>query len=506
MPEIVLPRPRSHQADKLLHPARHKVLACGRRWGKTHLGVHAAICGHGPNLEHIGALQGGSVWVLDQNHPSASTLWYAIRGILRPVAKHISESNRRILLAGGGSVSVKSAVNVNSLVGDIRGLDGVVMNEAAKFDPLVWQKAIRPALSDRKGWSIWPSTPEGLNYFHSLYEYAAHPKTEYQDAKAGDGEWAGWREPSLANKHWDAAEIEASKREGIAPLLLRQEYFAEFVVMGSGRAYHEFAREDHVRPVEYDPALPLDLCVSYEFSPSAWLITQGTKGNERVIAEILPPVGTSTRDYAAEFRRRFPRHAGGDRMRLFGEVGKGAGYSDFEALRAEFPRVQSMYRNTPYDEKDRVNSVNAVLRNRFAEIGGRIDPSCENTIRDLEGTLNANGSYKIDSRTRGIGHYAAAWGAKLKWLYPAIAETMRAQREERNEWGFPISDARKRKCYDLYWTAVRQGKIIRPNACEKCGKVGPVQADHRDHDKPYEVTHMCAPCHRAQPAAIVRVA
>ena len=77
-----------------------------------------------------------------------------------------------------------------------------------------------------------------------------------------------------------------------------------------------------------------------------------------------------------------------------------------------------------------------------------------------------------------------AWGCKLLRLYPAIADMARARREERNEWGFPIATAKQRRCYSQYWAAVRRGEIVRPRACEKCGRSGAIEADHRDHAKP----------------------
>lgn len=491
MPDIILPAPGPHMLDKLASPARHKILCMGRRWRKTTLGVIAAVDGHGPRDEsgpmYRGALQGANVWIIDQNHPSATTLWYAMRGMLKPIAAHVSEADRRVLLHNGGAVTVKSAANPDSLVGDFRGIDAIVMNEAAKFSPLAWQKALRPALADTKGWSIWPSTPEGTNYFFDLF-----------NASANLPDWARWQEPSTANPFFDLAEIEAARKEGMPENLIRSEFYAEFIQSGAGRTYHEFTREDHVQPFDVDPALPLDLCVSFGIAPAAWLVTQGQAGRERAIAEIVPPSGeASTRAFAQAFRQQFPRWASGQGVRLFGEVGKGAAPSDFEAIRAEFPKIKPMYQFQPYDEKDRVNATNATLRNRYGDVGGFIAPACERLIRDLEGTRNADASYRVDHKVATLGHYAAAWGAKLLRLYPAIAETVRAVREERNEWGFPIATPEQKRCYSLYWAAVRRGEIVRPKACEKCGKAGKIEADHRDHSKPLEVTHLCRACHFA---------
>lgn len=45
------------------------------------------------------------------------------------------------------------------------------------------------------------------------------------------------------------------------------------------------------------------------------------------------------------------------------------------------------------------------------------------------------------------------------------------------------------------WRAIRDGKIIRPDRCEHCQIVGPVEGDHEDYTKRLEVTWLCKKCH-----------
>jgi predicted phage terminase large subunit-like protein len=77
-----------------------------------------------------------------------------------------NETLRRIALPGGGSVEVKSGDNADGLRGE--GLDGVVLDEAAFLDEYVWEHAIRPSLSDKEGWAMFLSTPNGRNWFYEL--------------------------------------------------------------------------------------------------------------------------------------------------------------------------------------------------------------------------------------------------------------------------------------------------------------------------------------------------
>lgn len=54
----------------------------------------------------------------------------------------------------------------------------------------------------------------------------------------------------------------------------------------------------------------------------------------------------------------------------------------------------------------------------------------------------------------------------------------------------------KRKAAQRLWYAVKTGKIIRPTKCSKCGYEGRIDGHHHDYSKPYDVTWLCASCHR----------
>ena len=491
MPEILLPEPGPHMLAKLASPARHKIVCAGRRWRKSTLGMLAAICGHGPLDTRgypllIGALQGGNIWWVTESFPIAESVWLAVSGVLRPAAKHISEKHYRVTMPNGGALTIKSAANPGSLKGDTRGLDGVVLDEAAYHDPRVWQRNIRPALSDREAWSLWASTPNGYNHFKEMYDIAKADAT---------GEWEAWNEPSSANPFWKPSELEKARRENVPETEIQQEFFAKFELSGAAKTYFEYEAETHVRPSAYDPLQTVDLCVSFGVAPAAWLATQGAHGAERVIGEIRPEGATGIRDFAAEFRRMFPRHRDGSKVRLFGEVAKGAANSDFEAIRAELPRLQSCWRHKPFEEKDRINATNAILRNRHGEASGFIDPSCVRLIQDLESTRNAEASYRVDRRDHGF--YAAAWGAKLAWLYPAFHETRRA-RDEESRW--PEKTPDQRRAWRNVEKAKRNGTLVVPPNCEDCGEANSKLSGAHIHkgylpENDLKVRFLCRRCH-----------
>ncbi|MCA9315999.1 MAG: phage terminase large subunit [Planctomycetes bacterium] len=247
MGRILLPQPLPHQLDVLRHPARLKVVVCGRRWGKSLLGLIACVEGHGPpDSGYRGALEGATTWWLAPTYPQGQLIWTDLKKALRGGWTEKSEKQMRITLPGGGSVTVKSADNPDALRGV--GLDGVVLDEAAFFSEEAWVNAIRPALADRQGWAIVLTTPNGMNWIASLFESAA----------TSEG-WARWQRPTSENPMIPAKELEAARRD-MGELMFAQEHLAEFVTAGAGMMKPEWLEQ------RYEP-----------YGPDHWRLPDGTK-------------------------------------------------------------------------------------------------------------------------------------------------------------------------------------------------------------------------------------
>ena len=221
MPTILLPEPLPHQLGVLRHPARSKVVVCGRRWGKSLAGLIACVEGHGPPGSGFrGALEGGQIWWIAPAYPQGLLIWRDLKKALRGAWIEKREKEMRIVLPGGGSITVKSADDPDALRGV--GLDGCVLDEAAFMKEEAWVNGIRPALSDRQGWAIFLTTPNGMNWIHTLYDTA--------DGSEG---WARWQRPTSDNPIVPEAELEAARRD-MGELQFAQEHLAQFVVAGAG--------------------------------------------------------------------------------------------------------------------------------------------------------------------------------------------------------------------------------------------------------------------------------
>jgi len=188
-------------------PARFKVVAAGRRFGKTLFAAATAIMVAASKPDAI-------VWWVSPSHDQS-------RIALRMVAKAIPQKHREvnktlseIYLSNGGRIAFKSGERSDNLRGE--GLDLVIVDEAAFVDETLWTQALRPTLSDKAGKALLISTFDGENWFYDLYRKALDP-----DATA----WAGWRFPTSANPYIPRDEIEEARRN-LPKEVFEQEYEA----------------------------------------------------------------------------------------------------------------------------------------------------------------------------------------------------------------------------------------------------------------------------------------
>lgn len=209
MPVLTIEAPPLHVSQNRVRqsPARFKVLACGRRWGKTRLG--AALC-------FEAAASGGRAWWIAPSYKMANVGWRLISQLAKQIpGTAVNKSERRIIMPGGGEMSVRSADNPDSLRGE--SLDFAVLDECAFMAEETWLEAIRPSLADRHGRAMFISTPKGHNWFWRLYQ-VAQSNPDYQ----------AWQIPTSDNPYIADSEIEAA-RTTLPERIFEQEFLARFL-------------------------------------------------------------------------------------------------------------------------------------------------------------------------------------------------------------------------------------------------------------------------------------
>lgn len=332
-------RPHSGQKVILQSDARFKVVAAGRRFGKSDVGGHSllveAFHAYFRKNELDDLKRRMEYWIVGPNYTDAEkefrVLWNELTALQVPFDKPGTYNdpiggNMHISLWGGRFlVHAKSAAHPESLVGE--GLHGAIIAEAAKVKERVWTKYVRPTLNDYTGWAQLTSTPEGKNWFYEQWKRGQDPNQEA---------WASWRRPAWMNpyvykKPTTDAQVQAvrdliKQRVPITPRLLnligidpeigqlmmdlsepmfKQEIAAEFTEY-VGRVFQDFDEEVHVTDLEFNPEWITYGAVDYGFTnPSVWLLIQEDPHGEyiHVLGEVyergLPPT-----DFADEIIRR----------------------------------------------------------------------------------------------------------------------------------------------------------------------------------------------------------
>ena len=232
--------------------ARHKVLCCGRRWGKSlSAGMDVFPDLLMPNQEWwivgpqyvLGEREFRQVHNACQKFYWGDTRLVDMKGFRE--VYNLQSGDMRIHFPWNTTIRVVSAERTSSLQGE--GLAGVIMSEAAEHVERTWLQYVRPALSDKGGRSVWASTPKGFNFFYDAWMRGADPSEE---------EWQSWSSPTWENSAVfsgrDDPEILQAERE-LSKMLFEQEYGARFTAF-EGLIYPEFDPKIHVTPIVYQPA------------------------------------------------------------------------------------------------------------------------------------------------------------------------------------------------------------------------------------------------------------
>lgn len=211
-------------------PARFKVVAAGRRTGKSRLAAYLLL---------VNALQtdrGNIFYVAPTQGQARDIMWNTLLDLGQGLIESSHINNLQIKLVNGIMISLKGADRPETMRGV--SLKYLVLDEYADMKPDVWELILRPALADLKGSALFIGTPMGRNHFYELYRAA---ELEI------DSDYKAWHYTSYDNPILEKEEIDKAKKS-MSSYAFRQEFMASFEARGS-----EMFKETWIKFSEDEP-------------------------------------------------------------------------------------------------------------------------------------------------------------------------------------------------------------------------------------------------------------
>ena len=194
---------------------RFKVVAAGRRCGKTHLAA-ALLIAHAMNGK-----PGKVFYVAPTQGMARDIMWDKLFDVAGDAVESYNVNNLTITLLGGNTIYLKGADRPDTLRGV--SLKFLAMDELAFMKPNVWDAILRPACADLVAPVLFIGTPDGRNFFYDMW------LNSYTGVWA---DWAAWQFMSVDNPFVPKEEIEHA-RATMPRWAFRQEFEASFDAQGS---------------------------------------------------------------------------------------------------------------------------------------------------------------------------------------------------------------------------------------------------------------------------------
>jgi phage terminase large subunit-like protein len=218
------------QLEIFNNPKRFKVIAAGRRFGKSRLAAWTLI------IEALKSTEKDVFYVAPTFQQAKDILWGLLKEIGHEVIKTAHENTAVLTLINDRKIYLKGSDRPDTLRGV--GLAYLVVDEYADMKANVWEQILRPALADVQGGAMFIGTPKGRNHFYEMFKYAETDK---------DPEWAAFHFTSYDNPLLPQSEIEAAKRS-MSSFAFRQEFMASFEA-----ASRDIFKEDWIKYQEEEP-------------------------------------------------------------------------------------------------------------------------------------------------------------------------------------------------------------------------------------------------------------
>tara|TARA_R110002020_G_scaffold197230_1_gene398279 strand:+ start:853 stop:2079 length:1227 start_codon:yes stop_codon:yes gene_type:complete len=390
----------------LKHPAQHKVLCTGRRWGKSVLS--AVFLLHQP-------------FAPGERRAYISPYYRQSKLIMFPLMKElmlsfgevkINETELSFRFANGAELALKGADNPDSLRGislGHNGSNGVVIDEMAYCKQGFFEEIVMPMLMDHSSKAMLCSTPSGYNHFYNYY-LAGQP--------GGKPNWKSWQFKTIEHGMIPKKAVLEAKKSMTKDQYL-QELEGDFLTTGN-KAVWNFDRNIHVKEIV---DMPPTLFFGQDFNVSMMAtILMGVYTDGTVVAiDELALTNSNTEEMAREMKKKwpnvtttFPDPAG----RALSTTSNNR--SDHAILR-EFGFNVRAKSKAPL-QKDRLYSLNRLLMNSEGQIKMTVSPKCVNLIRDYELTQRDKHG-NLDKSDLSLSHFLDASSYYSDLVHPAYRRT-----------------------------------------------------------------------------------
>ena len=338
-------------------------------------------------------------WHILQTHSAAEVIFERYDRLIHPfkddLVTYRSESDKRFELIGKKNIFFKSGENYEDLRSE--SLDGVIIDELRQQHPSLWKMIIRPMLAKSGGWADLLTTPNGFDHCYDVYMDVLN-----------DPAWTVIHAPSTEAWWWTPEEVESAKAT-MGEAEFAQEIMAEFRDLTAGRAYINFSSKENIRSTNpffknqiVHPGLPTIVAMDFNITPMAWTLGQ-KKVDDFYFFDELWLKQSHTQEAAevlAQKVLKLPNLKHG--VILCGDATSkssqraAAGQSDYDIVCQVLDKHNIKWVNMAPESnphvKDRVNAVNAKLKDGNGERHLWFHPDCKQAIRDMQRVVWKEGS------------------------------------------------------------------------------------------------------------------
>ena len=265
------------QVQIVRDPARFKVIACGRRFGKSLLCALIAAA--------VALQPGRKIWIVSATYKLTDKVFDSLYHLFVNELKlavpskggRANRIERLIQLSNGSTIEGKSCERRDQLVGDA--IDLLIFDEYALVPngQEIFDQELRPTLMDREGSAIFISTPRGNNHFHRSYKLGLRGMMLREEAANGKlltpeekeiTAWSGFKFDSYANTTENGGYLRKSEidsmRLTMPDVMFRQECLADFTAI-SDTAFPEFDLPIQVVDWDFQTGIPVQVGMDFNY-------------------------------------------------------------------------------------------------------------------------------------------------------------------------------------------------------------------------------------------------